>query len=74
MPFNLMAANATRQYVDLIWKQNEISSDLTLSAGRHSVEEDITVDDFGVLTLQPGAVLKFSPNTLLLIASAGRLV
>lgn len=51
-----------------------IDTELTPAPGCYRVEGDIVVDNFGVLKLQPGVVLKFAAGSKLLIESRGRLM
>ncbi|ASJ71959.1 fibronectin type III domain-containing protein [Granulosicoccus antarcticus] len=59
---------------DAVFPTYNIDTELTPAAGCYQVEGDIVVDNFGVLKLQPGVVLKFAAGSKLLIGTHGRLV
>ncbi len=50
-----------------------IDTELQLAPGCYLVEQDVVVDNFGALLLQPGVVLKFEAGSKLLIETNGRL-
>ncbi len=59
---------------DLAFPVDAVNSVVTIPAGCYRVERTVTVDNFGRLTLQPGVILQFGPDTELLIESDGSLV
>lgn len=51
-----------------------VSIELAIAEGCYLVEQNIVVDNFGVLTLNPGVTLRFSPDTQILVNSRGALI
>ncbi len=57
-----------------VFPSYRVNSELSVPSGCYRVEQNITVDNLGVLTLQPGVILKFAPDTQLLVETRGALV
>ena len=57
-----------------VFPSYSVNSELSVPPDCYRVEQNITVDNFGVLTLQPGVMLKFAPDTQLLVETRGALV
>jgi len=69
----LTVPDTTAISCNTLFPSYNIDNELTLAAGCYLVEQDVVVDNFGALLLQPGVVLKFEVGSKLLIETNGRL-
>lgn len=72
---DLQVPDADALACDTVFADNQIDdTQVTISAGCYRVEQNINVLNFGVLTLQPGVVLKFDKDTAIKVERTGALV